>query len=160
MKKLLIALCVLCFAIPAKSADLPARRTEPGQYHPHKRRPDRKEQHPHQFQCRHHGPLGFIKELDIETGLLFSGHGSRAETFSTGKQLCKTRFNPYYIQAPLNAVIKIPLVKNANLFSTRSVYRRRCGGRSRWESRIGPIIINIEQLHQIQQRRSVYFRAG
>jgi len=142
MKKLLIALCVLFFAIHAKAqiylqgglnlANI--TRTNDGQ--------TEKNNILTSFNAGIMGRWGLSKELDIETGLLFSGHGSRAETyFNGGSNYVKTRFNPYYIQAPLNAVIKIPLVKNANLFFHAGPYIAvGVGGRSRWESRIGPIV--------------------
>ncbi len=88
------------------------------------------------------GRWGLSKELDIEAGLLFTGQGSKAETyFNGGSNYVKSRFNPYYIQAPLNAVVKLPVTKNTNLFFHAGPYIAvGVGGRSKWESRIGPVV--------------------
>ncbi len=84
---------------------------------------------------------GLSKELDIETGLLFTGHGSKAETyFNGGSDYVKSKFNPYYIQAPLNVVVKIPVDKNSGVFFHAGPYIAiGVGGKSKMESKIGPL---------------------
>jgi len=88
------------------------------------------------------GRWGLSKELDIETGLLFTGHGSKAETyFNGGNDYVKSKFNPFYIQAPLNAVIKIPLDKKLGVFFHAGPYIAvGIGGKSKMESKIGPLV--------------------
>ncbi len=87
------------------------------------------------------GRWGLSKELDIETGLLFTGHGSKAETyFNGGNDYVKSKFNPYYIQAPLNVVVKIPVTKTSRVFFHAGPYIAiGVAGRSKMESKIGPL---------------------
>lgn len=87
------------------------------------------------------GRWGLSKELDIETGLLFTGHGSKAETyFNGGNDYVKSKFNPYYIQAPLNVVVKIPVTKTSGVFFHAGPYIAiGIAGRSKIESKIGPL---------------------
>lgn len=56
--------------------------------------------------------------FDLETGLLFTGRGSKTETSINSNNYSKEKFNPYYIELPLNAVIKLPLQPKAktNIF--------------------------------------------
>jgi len=61
--------------------------------------------------------FGISKTLDLESGLLFTGKGAKAEATS-GSDYVRVKFNPLYIELPLNAVVKIPLSANAkqNIF--------------------------------------------
>ncbi len=88
------------------------------------------------------GRWGLSKELNIETGLLFSGHGSKAETyFNGGSDYVKSTFSPYYIQAPVNLVITIPVDKTSGLFFHAGPYVAvGVGGRSRKETKVGPLV--------------------
>lgn len=59
------------------------------------------------------------KVVDLETGILFTGRGSKAETYytsSTTDNYVITKFNPYYIEVPLNLVVRVPLQKTHGLF--------------------------------------------
>ena len=91
------------------------------------------------------GILGRL-ELDpmfsLESGLLLTGHGSKAETyFNGGNDYVKTKFNPIYLQAPLNAVVKIPLDKGSGLFFNAGPYiAMGVGGKSTSESKFGPLM--------------------
>lgn len=80
------------------------------------------------------------KTVDIETGLIFTGRGAKAETyFNGGNDYVKTSFNPYYIEVPLNIVIKAPLEKNTALFFNAGPYIAiGAAGKSKSESKIGP----------------------
>ena len=64
--------------------------------------------------------FGLSKMVDLESGLLFTGRGSKAETYftsgSTTDNYVKTKFNPYYIEVPLNLVVRVPLQKTHGLF--------------------------------------------
>lgn len=56
--------------------------------------------------------FGISKMFDIESGLLFTGRGSKSETYFTSNKddnYVKSKFNAYYIELPLNAVVKLPL---------------------------------------------------
>lgn len=66
------------------------------------------------------GRFGLSKVIDLETGLLYTGKGSKAETYftsgSTSDNYVKTKFNPYYIEVPLNLVIRVPVKGKHGLF--------------------------------------------
>ncbi|MDQ6763371.1 MAG: PorT family protein [Bacteroidota bacterium] len=65
------------------------------------------------------GRFGLSKVIDLESGLLLQGHGSKAETYltsNTNDNYVKTKFNPLYLEVPLNLVFRVPLEKNSNLF--------------------------------------------
>lgn len=66
------------------------------------------------------GRFGISKVFDLETGLLFTGRGSKTETYFSGNtddNYIKSTFNPYYLELPLNAVIKFPFdTKGTNSF--------------------------------------------
>ena len=56
------------------------------------------------------GRLPITSMFSLESGALLTGRGSKAETyFNSGNDYVKTKFNPLYIEVPLNAVVKIPL---------------------------------------------------
>jgi hypothetical protein len=78
----------------------------------------------------------------LESGLLLTGHGSKAETyFNGGNDYIKTKFNPLYIQVPLNAVVKIPLEKQSSIFFNAGPYAAiGIGGKSKSESKFGPLL--------------------
>lgn len=59
------------------------------------------------------------KMVDLESGLLYTGKGSKAETYftsGTNDNYVKTTFNPFYLEVPLNLVVRIPLPSKLNLF--------------------------------------------
>ena len=66
------------------------------------------------------GRFGLSKLVDLESGLLFTGRGSKAETYytsgNTTDNYVKTKFNPYYVEVPLNLVVRVPLQKTHGLF--------------------------------------------
>jgi Outer membrane protein beta-barrel domain len=78
------------------------------------------------------------KVVDLESGLLFTGRGSKAETyFNGGNDYVKTTFNPYYVEVPLNVVVKAPLDKNSGLFFHAGPYIAvGVAGKSKSESKI------------------------
>lgn len=88
------------------------------------------------------GRFGLSNEFDLESGLIFTGHGSKAETyFNGGNDYVKSRFNPFYLQVPLNAVLKIPMDKESGIFFHAGPYiAMGIGGNSRQESKIGPLM--------------------
>jgi hypothetical protein len=96
------------------------------------------------------GRLELDEMFDLESGVLLTGHGSKAETyFNGGNDYVKTKFSPLYIQVPLNAVIKIPLEKKSNVFFSAGPYVAvGIGGKARTDSKFGPLqsssVKNIE----------------
>ena len=70
------------------------------------------------------GRFGLSDVFDLESGLLLTGKGSKAETFFSDNNYIKTRFNPIYLEVPLNAVIKFPLEakSKSNIFINAGPY--------------------------------------
>ncbi len=87
------------------------------------------------------GRLELTKMFSLESGLLFTGHGSKAETyFNGGNDYVKSRFNPLYLELPLNAVVKIPLENESNIFFNAGPYvAMGIAGKSVSESKFGPL---------------------
>ncbi len=92
------------------------------------------------------GRFGLSSTFDLESGLLLTGHGSKAETyFNGGNDYVKTKFNPIYLQVPLNAVVKIPMTKESSAFFHGGPYvAMGIGGKSKRESKIGPLLSSSE----------------
>lgn len=86
------------------------------------------------------GKFGISNSFDMESGILFTGKGSKAETyFNNGADYVKTKFNPLYLEVPLNAVVKIPLdtKTKSNIFFHAGPYVAvGIGGKSTRESSI------------------------
>ena len=95
------------------------------------------------------GRYGITSNFAIESGVLLTGHGSKAETYFTNGNYTKSKFNPLYIQVPLNAVVKIPLDKGSNIFFNAGPYAAiGIGGKSKTESKIGPLVSTSEKTIQ------------
>lgn len=86
--------------------------------------------------------FGLSSMFDIESGLLLSGKGSKAETsFNGGTDYVKTRFNPFYIEVPLNAVVKIPIAKGTGVFFHAGPYAAMgIFGKSSRDIKVGPLV--------------------
>lgn len=86
------------------------------------------------------GRFGLSKVIDLETGVLFTGKGSKAETYytsSTTDNYVKTRFNPFYVEVPLNLVVRVPLQKTHGLFFHAGPYAAiGVAGKSSSESKL------------------------
>jgi hypothetical protein len=66
-------------------------------------------------------PIG--KYFAIQPGLLFTGKGSKLQSGNTNSATYyKATTNPLYIELPVNAVIKLPLEKDAALFAGAGGY--------------------------------------
>lgn len=93
------------------------------------------------------GRLPVADMFSLESGVLLTGHGSKAETyFNGGSDYVKTKFNPLYIQVPLNAVVKIPLQGKSNVFFNAGPYAAMgIGGKSRTDSKFGPLQSSSEK---------------
>ncbi len=72
---------------------------------------------------------------------MLTGQGSKAESyFNGGANYVKTRFNPIYVQVPLNLVILAPLDKRNGLFFNAGPYIAiGVGGKSKTDSKIGAL---------------------
>ena len=85
--------------------------------------------------------FGLSTIVDLESGVLFTGRGSKAETyFNGGTDYVKSKFNPLYVEVPLNLVVKLPLAKRSGLFFHAGPYVAvGVGGKSKTETKIGPL---------------------
>lgn len=84
--------------------------------------------------------FGLSKIVDLESGLLFTGRGSKSETYftsSTTDNYVKARFNPYYVEVPLNLVVKFPAGDKFNAFVHAGPYAAiGVAGKSKADSKI------------------------
>ena len=64
--------------------------------------------------------FGLSPTFDLESGILLSGKGAKAERYfgTNNSDFIKAKFNPLYLEVPLNAIVKIPL----NVKSTSSIF--------------------------------------
>ncbi|MFT3979107.1 MAG: porin family protein [Ferruginibacter sp.] len=93
------------------------------------------------------GRFGISKIIDLETGLLLTGRGAKAETyFNGGSDYVKAKFNPLYVELPLNVVVNVPLEGNTKLFFTGGPYAAMgVGGKSKLQTKIGLIESSSEE---------------
>lgn len=88
------------------------------------------------------------KTIDLESGLILSGRGSKAESYfssSTSDNYTRSKFNPLYIEVPLNLVFRLPLETNTNLFIYGGPYAAMgIAGKSKTESSFAGIKSNSE----------------
>lgn len=86
--------------------------------------------------------------VDIETGLLLTGKGAKAESFfNNGADYVKAKFNPLYVEVPVNLVVKFPLENKAktNIFVYAGPYAAvGVGGKSKLDTKIGPLTSSSE----------------
>ena len=87
------------------------------------------------------GRFGLSKTVDLESGILLTGRGSKAETyFNSGSDYVKSTFNPLYIEVPLNLVVTVPLEKKSGIFFNAGPYIAiGVGGKSKTDSKFGPL---------------------
>jgi hypothetical protein len=90
--------------------------------------------------------FGLSKAVDLETGLVLNGQGSKAETyFNGGNDYVKSRFNPLYIQVPLNLVLNIPIQNKSGLFINAGPYiAAGIAGKSKVDTKLGIITSSSE----------------
>ncbi len=86
--------------------------------------------------------FGLSKLFDLESGILLTGRGSRAETdFNGGTDYVKSTFNPLYLEVPLNAVVRVPIAMGSHLFFHAGPYIAvGIAGKSKTESKVGPLV--------------------
>lgn len=78
--------------------------------------------------------------IALEAGLLLEGKGAKADTYitsSTDDNYIKTKFNPLYLQLPVNFVVRLPLQSSSNIFFNAGPYiAMGIGGKSKTETKI------------------------
>jgi len=91
--------------------------------------------------------FGFSPVVALETGLLFTGKGSKAETYFTanGDNYVKSKFNPLYLEVPVNVVFKIPVGAGSNVFFHGGPYVAvGVAGKSISETKVGALVTRSE----------------
>ena len=85
--------------------------------------------------------FGLSDIIDLEAGALLTGKGSKADSyFNNGSDYIKTKFNPVYVEVPVNLVVKFPLQKGTDLFVNAGPYIAiGVLGQSKTESKFGPL---------------------
>ena len=93
--------------------------------------------------------FGISSVFDLESGLLFTGRGSKSNTYftsSTDDNYLKAKFNPYYIELPLNAIVKLPFGGKSGIFVSAGPYVAiGVAGKSKLESKIGGVVSESSQ---------------
>ena len=86
------------------------------------------------------GRFNLSTVIDLESGLLLDGRGSKANTYftsSTDDNYVKSKFNPLYLEVPLNLVVRVPLAKTTNVFFNAGPYvAMGIAGKSKLETKI------------------------
>ena len=86
------------------------------------------------------GRFNISKPIDLESGLLLQGRGAKANTYfssSTDDNYVKSKFNPLYLEVPLNLVLRFPFQKDLNVFLNAGPYAAMgIAGKSKTESKI------------------------
>ena len=76
----------------------------------------------------------------VETGILLDGRGAKANTYFTSSKddnYYKAKFNPLYLEIPLNAVIKLPIQDNMSVFINAGPYAAMgIAGKSKTETKL------------------------
>ncbi len=87
------------------------------------------------------GRFGLSKSVDLESGILFTGRGAKAETyFNGGNDYVKTRFNPLYLEIPVNLVVTVPLEAKSGIFFNAGPYIAiGVAGKSKSDAKFGPL---------------------
>ena len=84
------------------------------------------------------GRSNLAEPIALEAGLLLDGRGSKANTYinsSTDDNYVKTRFNPLYLEVPVNLIIRLPLQSKSNIFINAGPYiAMGIAGKSKVES--------------------------
>ena len=83
------------------------------------------------------GDVALGKIFSLQPGILFTGKGSQIQSGTVGEVgYYKQTSNPYYIEVPVNLVLKAPLGSNAKLFAGAGPYLGiGVGGKNKTEGR-------------------------
>lgn len=77
--------------------------------------------------------------IALEAGLLLDGRGAKANTYttsSTDDNYIKTKFNPLYLEIPVNLIVRMPLQSQSNIFVNAGPYiAMGIGGKSKVETK-------------------------
>lgn len=86
------------------------------------------------------GRFDISRTIDLESGILLTGKGSKAGTYFTSSRTdnyVKTTFNPLYLEVPLNLVLRLPLQgRKGFFFHAGPSVAVGIGGKSKSESSI------------------------
>lgn len=78
--------------------------------------------------------------IALEAGLLLEGRGSKSDyyiTSSTDDNYIKTKFNPLYLELPVNFILRLPLEGKSNLFINAGPYvAMGIAGKSKVETKL------------------------
>ena len=84
--------------------------------------------------------------VSLSPGLLFTGKGSKTKTTFTDNTYVTTKFNPYYIELPIDLVFNLPLdMKNKIFVSAGPYIAAGVGGKSITDIVIGGNTTSIER---------------
>lgn len=83
--------------------------------------------------------------IDIETGLLVDGRGSKVESGS-GDNYYKATFNPLYLEVPANLVVRFPIEKHTSIFVNAGPYvAMGIAGKSKVEGKLAGVSFNSSE---------------
>lgn len=86
------------------------------------------------------------ESIALEAGLLLEGRGSKSDyyiTSSTDDNYVKTKFNPLYLELPVNFVLRLPLEGKSNIFINAGPYvAMGIAGKSTIETKFLGTVIN------------------
>ena len=92
------------------------------------------------------GRFNLSTTFDLETGLLLDGRGSKSNTYLTSSEddnYVKAKFNPLYIELPVNLVLKFPLENTSNIFINAGPYiAMGVAGKSKVETKFLGVVSN------------------
>ncbi len=95
------------------------------------------------------GDWGLSRVLDIQTGLFLSGKGAKEEVYlgsSTDDNYYKSKINPFYIEVPVNLILKFPLPDKSHLFVGTGPYGAMgIFGKAKGESKILGVTSTFEK---------------
>lgn len=86
------------------------------------------------------GRSNAAEPIALEAGLMLEGRGSKSNTYinsSTDDNYVKTKFNPLYLEIPVNLIVRIPLQSKSNIFVNAGPYvAMGIAGKSKVETKI------------------------
>ncbi|HEU5051983.1 MAG: porin family protein [Ginsengibacter sp.] len=84
--------------------------------------------------------------IALEAGLLLEGRGAKADTYTTSAtddNYVKARFNPLYLELPVNFVVRLPLQHKENIFFNAGPYvAMGIAGKSKVETKFLGVVSN------------------
>lgn len=85
--------------------------------------------------------FNIVPVFAIETGIMVDGRGAKANTYfdknNKDDNYFKTKFNPLYLEIPLNAVVIIPIKDNMSVFLNAGPYAAMgVAGKTKFESKL------------------------